>query len=57
MQPNKTRADLWMDLALVAFLIAFNVAARLLPHVPGIWPLAASAGMMIRPMTSLTRPP
>jgi len=43
MQPNKTRADLWMDLALVAFLIAFNVTARLLPHVPGIWPLAASA--------------
>ena len=43
MQPNKARADLWMDLGLVAFLIAFNVAARLLPHVPGIWPLAASA--------------
>jgi hypothetical protein len=51
MQPNRTRADLWMDLAMVAFLIAFNVAARLLPHVPGVWPLAASAlfaGRMLR---------
>jgi hypothetical protein len=51
MQPNKARADLWMDLGLVTFLIAFNVAARLLPHVPGIWPLAASAlfaGRMLR---------
>jgi hypothetical protein len=27
----------------VAFLIAFDVAARLLPHVPGVWPVAASA--------------
>ena len=36
MQPNKARADLWMDLALVAFLIGFDVAARLLPHAPGL---------------------
>jgi hypothetical protein len=43
MQPNKARADLWMDLLLVAFLIGFDVAARLLPHVPGVWPFAASA--------------
>jgi hypothetical protein len=43
MQPNKTRADLWMDLLLAVFLIAFDVAARLLPHAPGIWPFAASA--------------
>ena len=43
MQPNKARADLWMDLGLVAFLIAFDVAARLLPHAPGIWPFAATA--------------
>lgn len=43
MIPNKSRADLWLDLLLVAFLIAFNVAARLLPHVPGVWPFAASA--------------
>ena len=43
MQPNKARADLWMDLGLVAFLIAFDVAARLLPHAPGVWPFAASA--------------
>ena len=43
MQPNKTRADLWMDLALMAFLIGFDVAARLLPHAPGVWPVAATA--------------
>jgi Family of unknown function (DUF6580) len=42
MQPNKSRADLWMDLLLVAFLIGFNVATRLLPHVPGVLPVAAS---------------
>jgi hypothetical protein len=42
MQPNKARADLWMDLGLVAFLIAFDVAARLLPHAPGFLPVAAS---------------
>jgi hypothetical protein len=42
MQPTKTRADLMMDLALVAFLIGFDVTARLLPHVPGILPVAAS---------------
>jgi hypothetical protein len=42
MQPNKTRANLWMDLLLVAFLIGFNVAARLLPHAPGFLPVAAS---------------
>ena len=43
MQPNRPRADLWMDLLLVAFLIGFDVAARLLPHAPGVWPFAASA--------------
>ena len=43
MQPNKARADLWMDLGLVAFLIALDVASRLLPHAPGVWPVAASA--------------
>ena len=51
MQPNKARTDLWMDLALVAFLIAFDVAARLLPHAPGFLPVAASAlfaGRMLR---------
>jgi hypothetical protein len=51
MQPNKTRADLWIDLLLVAFLIGFDVAARLLPHSPGVWPFAASAlfaGRMLR---------
>jgi hypothetical protein len=51
MQPNKARADLWMDLGLVAFLIAFDVVARLVPHAPGVWPVAASAlfaGRMLR---------
>ena len=51
MQPNKARADLWMDLGLVAFLIAFDVVARLGPHAPGVWPVAASAlfaGRMLR---------
>jgi hypothetical protein len=44
MQPNKARtAELWMDLALVAFLVAFDTTARLLPHVPGFMPVAASA--------------
>ena len=43
MTVNKTRADLWMDVLLVAFLIGFDVAARLLPHAPGVWPFAASA--------------
>ena len=32
MQPTDKRANLWMDLLLVALLIALNVAARLLPH-------------------------
>ena len=51
MTVNKTRADLWMDVLLVAFLIGFDVAARLLPHAPGVWPYAASAlfaGRMLR---------
>ena len=43
MQPNKMRANLSMDLLLVAFLIGFDVAARLLPHAPGFLPVAASA--------------
>lgn len=51
-QPTKNaRADLWMDLALVAFLIGFDVTARLLPHIPGFMPVAASAlfaGRMLR---------
>lgn len=42
MQPNKARADLLMDVLLVAFLIGFDVAARLLPHAPGFMPIAAS---------------
>ena len=51
MQLNKSRAHLWMDLGLVAFLIVFDVAARLLPHAPGVWPFAATAlfaGRMLR---------
>src|SRR5664279_6522380 len=42
MQPTKTRNDLWMDLGLVAFLIALCVVARLAPHAPGFLPVAAS---------------
>ena len=42
MQPTKTRAALFMDLALVAFLVGFDVTARLLPHAPGFMPVAAS---------------
>jgi hypothetical protein len=42
MQPNKAHPDLWMDALLVAFLIGFDVAARLLPHAPGFMPVAAS---------------
>ena len=48
---NKTRSDLWMDVALVAFLVALNVVARLLPHAPGFLPVAASgffAGRILR---------
>jgi len=53
MQQNqsKSRTELWMDLALVAFLIGFDVTARLLPHAPGFMPVAASAlfaGRMLR---------
>lgn len=60
MQANKTRNDLWMDLALVAFLIGLDVAARLLPHAPGFMPVAASAlfaGRMLRiPMLAVAVP-
>ena len=42
MQPTDKRANLWKDLLLVAFLIALNVAARLLPHAPAFLPVAAS---------------
>lgn len=42
MQPTKTRNDLWMDLGLVAFLVALIVVSRLLPHAPGFLPVAAS---------------
>ena len=48
---TKTRADILMDLALIAFLIAIDVAARLLPHAPGFLPVAASglfAARMLR---------
>ena len=34
---------LWTDLALVVFLIGFDVVARLLPHAHGFLPIAASA--------------
>jgi hypothetical protein len=43
MQSSKTRSDLTLDLVLVVFLIALDVVARIVPHVPGVWPVAASA--------------
>jgi hypothetical protein len=49
--PSKTRTDLLSDLALVAFLVALDVVARLLPHPPGFLPVAASglfAARMLR---------
>ena len=51
MQPTRNRNDFMFDLALVAFLIAFDVTARLLPHAPGFLPVAASglfAARMLR---------
>jgi hypothetical protein len=60
MQLAKTRAELWTDLGLVALLVGIGVAARLLPHVPGVWPVAASAlfaGRMLRlPLLALLVP-
>jgi hypothetical protein len=44
-------SNLWPDLALVIFLIGFDVAARLVWHTPGVSPVAASAlfaGLMLR---------
>lgn len=43
MQPSETHPGLKTDLALMVFLIALDVAARLLPHAPGVWPVAATA--------------
>ncbi len=40
---NKPRSDFWTDVALMAFLVALDVLARLLPHAPGVWPVAATA--------------
>ena len=51
MPTNKARTDLVMDLALIAFLVALDVVARLLPHAPGFLPVAASglfAARMLR---------
>ena len=60
MQPNTARSNLRMDLALVAFLIALDVAARLLPHAPGFLPVAASglfaARMLRMPVLALIVP-
>ena len=48
---NPLWSGVWPDVALVVFLIGFDVAARLMWHVPGVSPVAASAlfaGMMLR---------
>src|SRR6185503_3671374 len=50
-QDQHDSTALWPDAALVAFLIGFDVAARLLLHLPNVSPIAASAlfaGMMLR---------
>jgi hypothetical protein len=50
-KPVRAPAALWTDLLLVAFLVGFDVVARLLPHAPGFMPVAASAlfaGRMLR---------
>jgi hypothetical protein len=50
MMQTKTR-DLTLDAALVIFLVAVDVVARLLPHAPGFLPIAASglfAARMLR---------
>lgn len=47
---HDSRASLRMDLLVVLFLIALDVAARLLPHTPNFMPLTASAlfaGMIV----------
>lgn len=53
-------SKLWLDLALVVFLIGFDVIVRLVPHTPGVWPFAASAlfaGRMLRlPALSIVVP-
>ena len=51
MQKTANRSALLADLALIAFLVAFDVVARLLPHAWGFMPIAASAlfaGRMLR---------
>jgi hypothetical protein len=47
---NQTTSPLRADLLLVVFLIGFDVAARMLVHIPNVSPVAASAlfaGMMV----------
>ena len=41
--PSKPSGVLWTDLLLVAFLVGFDVFARLLVHVPNFTPVLASA--------------
>jgi hypothetical protein len=43
MQSAKTRADAMMDVTLMVLLVGIAMLARLLPHAPGIWPVAATA--------------
>jgi hypothetical protein len=39
---RRTPNVFWTDLLLVAFLIGFDVVARLLPHAPGFMPFRRS---------------
>jgi hypothetical protein len=50
-QSSPLWSGVWPDVALIVFLIGFDLAARLLWHVPNVSPVAASAlfaGMMLR---------
>jgi hypothetical protein len=57
--PDPSR-DLSRDLALVLFLIGFDVIARILPHAPSVSPVAASAlfaaVVLRRPLLALLVP-
>jgi hypothetical protein len=40
---SRDSGDLWQDGLLIAFIVGFDVAARLLPHMPNLTSVAASA--------------
>lgn len=40
---SKAFPAIWPDMPVIAFLVAFDVAARVAPHAPNVMPVAASA--------------